>query len=69
MSDVSTSGASNGTCETEEILIKLKKQEGVYGWWCKDLQDWRVFWIGGTASSANGELDEGDDDPNNDYLS
>lgn len=61
-SDISSSGASNGTCESEEMLAKLKKQEGVYGWWCKDLQDWRVFWIGGTA---NGELD---DDPNDDYL-
>jgi len=66
-SDVSTSGASHGTCESEEILTKLKKQEGVYGWWCKDLQDWRVFWIGGTASFADGELDEGDD-PNDGYL-
>ncbi|KAK2465976.1 hypothetical protein APHAL10511_001617 [Amanita phalloides] len=37
---------------SDEMLAKLKKQEGVYGWWCKDLQDWRVFWIGGTTAIA-----------------
>ena len=55
-SDVSTNSSS--TCGSEEMMAKLKKQEGMYGWWCKDFQDWRVFWIGGSTASAD-DADEG----------
>lgn len=53
-SNVSLTSNNNYGSET---LVKPKKQEGVYGWWCKDLQDWRVFWIG--------EIPSVDEDPGN----
>ncbi|KAM6496153.1 hypothetical protein JOM56_008859 [Amanita muscaria] len=50
------SSNSGGTFDTDEKIAKLKRQEGVYGWWCKDFQDWRIFWMGGTS------IDDDDDD-------
>ncbi|KAF8622155.1 hypothetical protein AX15_007273 [Amanita polypyramis BW_CC] len=52
-----TSMMSNTSYGSEEMVAKFKKKEGIYGWWCKDLQDWRVFWIGGTVS-----VDQNSDD-------
>ncbi|KAF8638526.1 hypothetical protein AX17_002069 [Amanita inopinata Kibby_2008] len=43
--------------ESEDIRSNLKRQEGIYGWCSKGLQDWRVFWIGGTSATAAGEED------------
>ncbi|KAH7914438.1 hypothetical protein BJ138DRAFT_1000224 [Hygrophoropsis aurantiaca] len=39
--------ASFDSLETEEIVSKLKEEQGIYGWWRKDVEDWRVFWVGG----------------------
>ncbi|KAG6897607.1 hypothetical protein C0992_013047 [Termitomyces sp. T32_za158] len=45
--------------ESEDILEKMKKEEGVYAWCRKGLEDWRVFWIGGPLK-GHVEVDEGD---------
>ena len=54
----STSDVSTTSSGTEEMMAKQKKQEGVYGWWCKDFQDWRIFWIGGAVSTDEADADE-----------
>ncbi|KAA1466563.1 hypothetical protein DENSPDRAFT_831416 [Dentipellis sp. KUC8613] len=55
----SRSGASTSTwdsTDTEEIVARLERDQGMYGWQRKGLQDWRVVWLGGTgAGSGPGE--------------
>lgn len=54
------SGASFESMESEEIKLKLKKSEGIYGWCRKGVQDWRVFWVGGSfTGNPGGEDDDG----------
>jgi len=43
--------------DSADILARKKREEGMYGWYRKDLADWRVFWVGGGASQN--EPDEG----------
>ncbi|KAG2042096.1 hypothetical protein BDR03DRAFT_854684 [Suillus americanus] len=38
---------------TEELLSRMKAEEGVYGWWRKEWQDWRIFWLGGDTNNSN----------------
>ncbi|KAF8076773.1 hypothetical protein FPV67DRAFT_1605191 [Lyophyllum atratum] len=45
--------------ESEDIIEKMKKEEGVYAWCRKGLEDWRVFWIGGPLTGD--ALDDADD--------
>jgi len=33
--------------DSSDLLALLKREEGVYGWYRKDLDDWRIFWLGG----------------------
>lgn len=42
---------STSSFETEELLSRAKAEEGVYGWWRKEWQDWRIFWLGSDTSS------------------
>jgi hypothetical protein len=46
-SDVS--GTSFGSLDSDELVSKLKLEQGIYGWCQKDIRDWRVFWVGGTG--------------------
>ncbi|KAJ7055076.1 hypothetical protein C8F01DRAFT_1160971 [Mycena amicta] len=50
------SGSSFQSMDTEEIVEKLKREQGVYGWCRKGMADWRVFWLGG------GFVDEPDEE-------
>jgi len=48
----STFGVASSTnpfdsMDSSEILAMLKREEGIYGWYQKDLADWRIFWLGG----------------------
>jgi len=47
--------------ETDEIISKMRMEQGIYGWCRKSQQDWRVFWVGGT-----GETEKSGDDKNGD---
>ncbi|KAG5654229.1 hypothetical protein H0H81_005916 [Sphagnurus paluster] len=53
------SATSFTSMESEDILEKMKKEEGVYAWCRKGHEDWRVFWIGG---SLTGDVDDEDED-------
>lgn len=46
------SAASVNTMATAEVVSRLESNQGTYGWQCRGLGDWRVFWIGGM-----GEMD------------
>jgi hypothetical protein len=45
------SGVSVDTMATEEVVSQLESSQGTYGWLRKGLEDWRVFWIGGTGET------------------
>ncbi|KAK0207002.1 hypothetical protein DFS33DRAFT_1255800 [Desarmillaria ectypa] len=45
-SDISTESVNS--MESGELLIKMKMEQGLYGWCRKGLEDWRVFWLGGS---------------------
>ena len=40
------SGISFDSLATEEVVLQLEVDQGMYGWQWKGLEDWRVFWIG-----------------------
>jgi hypothetical protein len=45
------SGVSVDTMATAEVVSQLETSQGTYGWQRKGLEDWRVFWIGGTGET------------------
>ncbi|KAG7447645.1 uncharacterized protein BT62DRAFT_930663 [Guyanagaster necrorhizus] len=44
------SAESVNSIESEELLAKMKMEQGLYGWCRKGLEDWRVFWLGGSIA-------------------
>lgn len=56
----SLSMASFDTMASDELRIKLKGEEGVYGWVRKGAADWRVFWVGGTPTYSTNSFNPGD---------
>ncbi|KAF7352238.1 hypothetical protein MVEN_01187200 [Mycena venus] len=40
------SGRSFDTVDSEEVIARLRREQGIYGWCRKGLADWRVFWVG-----------------------
>lgn len=48
----STSSAmSYDSMDTEDLHAKLEKTQGQYGWQRRAVDDWRIFWVGGTGVS------------------
>ncbi|KAF9450172.1 hypothetical protein P691DRAFT_726586 [Macrolepiota fuliginosa MF-IS2] len=47
------SSASYDSVGTSVIMSRLKREEGIYGWWKKGSGDFRVFWVGGSASDMD----------------
>lgn len=45
------SGSSYDSVGTSVIVSRLKREEGMYGWWRKGARDYRVFWVGGSPDS------------------
>jgi hypothetical protein len=43
------SGTSFDSLSSEQADAKLSMEQGVYGWVRKGLEDYRVFWLGGTG--------------------
>jgi hypothetical protein len=42
------SGRSYESVDSEEVVARLHREQGIYGWCRKGLTDWRVFWLGGS---------------------
>jgi hypothetical protein len=49
------SGTSFESLDSVQTGAKLSMEQGIYGWVCKGLEDYRVFWVGGTGKEG---LDE-----------
>ena len=47
MSSAASVFSADSDMDTPDILECLKREEGIYGWCRKGLQDWRIFWAGG----------------------
>ncbi|KAF9226775.1 hypothetical protein BS17DRAFT_776114 [Gyrodon lividus] len=58
--DSATSTSSFESVETEEVTSRLRADAGVYGWLRKDVEDWRVFWVGGDARDVGGHNEDED---------
>lgn len=41
------STASVDSMDSSDLVAYLKREEGIYGWYRKDSEDWRIFWVGG----------------------
>jgi len=52
------SGVSFDSMATEEVVSRLESDKGIYGWQRKGLEDWRIFWIGGTGEEQRTEDDD-----------
>jgi hypothetical protein len=52
-----SSGASVHTVDSDDVLMLLKQEAGMYGWCRKGLEDYRIFWLGGTYDDSNPEDD------------
>jgi len=46
------SASSIESIGTEELVSRVKAEEGVYGWWRKEWEDWRIFWLGGDTMAG-----------------
>lgn len=54
-----TSGDSFDSMESDDMLLKMRKEEGMYGWLKKSAEDWRVFWLGGMSTAEDFAEDDG----------
>jgi hypothetical protein len=43
--------------DTREWVERVKKDEGFYGWYMKDVEDYRVFWMGNIRKEEDGMPD------------
>jgi len=57
MSSAASVFSAESDMDSADVLERLKKEEGIYGWCRKGLQDWRIFWVGGN-SGVNGSGEE-----------
>lgn len=50
--------------DSTDLRGRMKREEGIYGWCRKGMEDWRVFWVGGdqelTLDSASDTYYSGD---------
>ncbi|KAJ3576248.1 hypothetical protein NP233_g562 [Leucocoprinus birnbaumii] len=49
-----TSSASYDSVGTSVIVSRLRREEGLYGWWKKGAGDFRIFWVGGSPDHDPG---------------
>ncbi|KAF9266251.1 hypothetical protein L218DRAFT_956618 [Marasmius fiardii PR-910] len=52
--------SSYSSIESEELANRLLREQGLYCWCRKGLEDWRVFWLGGVHAVDYGETAEED---------
>jgi len=49
----SPSGQSIDSMDSMDLIARMRRDEGIYGWYHKDFEDWRVFWVGGDRSTQD----------------
>ena len=47
--------SADSDMDSADVLERLKKEEGIYGWCRKGPHDWRIFWVGGNSGDGSGE--------------
>lgn len=52
------SATSFDSMDTDEIAAKLEREQGLYGWCRRGVQDWRIFWVGGTGEDTGEDEEE-----------
>ena len=52
-------GKSVDSMDSMDLIGRLRRDEGIYGWCRKGFEDWRVFWVGGDRSTQ--DVAQGDD--------
>ena len=52
------SGQSIDSLDSVDLITRMKRDEGIYGWYRKGFEDWRVFWLGGDRSTQDIADDE-----------
>lgn len=52
---------SGVSVDSVDLLARMKREEGIYGWCRKGVADWRIFWVGGNRDL--GDLGEEAFDP------
>lgn len=58
--DSATSTSSFGSTETEDVALRMRAAAGAYCSLRKDVEDWRVIWVGGDSNEVY-EDDEDED--------
>ncbi|KAK7062309.1 hypothetical protein R3P38DRAFT_3492333 [Favolaschia claudopus] len=53
------SGRSMDSVDSDELVARIRREQGIYGWCRKGVTDWRVFWLGGSFDSDD-EEEEGE---------
>lgn len=44
--------------DSVDLIARMRRDEGVYGWCRKGFEDWRVFWVGGDRSAQDNVQDD-----------
>jgi hypothetical protein len=52
-SQMPLTGLSMDSMDSVDLMARMRRDEGVYGWCRKGFEDWRVFWVGGDRSTDN----------------
>lgn len=60
-SAVSYASDMSGTSSMASDTGDFTREEGIYGWFRKDSEDYRIFWVGGTTGENDGDDDTDDD--------
>lgn len=57
-SSVTTTASSYTSVESEDLLQLLKQEAGIYGWCRKGVEDYRIFWVGGSYDAGRRDDDD-----------
>lgn len=54
----SMTGQSMDSMDSLDLITRLRRDEGIYGWCRKGFEDWRVFWVGGDRLTEDTAQDD-----------
>ncbi|TFY57224.1 hypothetical protein EVJ58_g7158 [Rhodofomes roseus] len=57
-SSVASYDSAESGWSDQTLADRLRAHQGIYGWVRKGLEDWRVFWVGGTGAEHEDEDDD-----------
>jgi hypothetical protein len=51
-------GQSMDNMDSLDLRERMRRDQGIYGWYRKGFEDWRVFWVGGDRSQDTAQDDD-----------